>query len=221
MSTVVEAEYRTYEYGLTLHNACLHGDEAAFDTLARAYVPAIVKQLRRSFHGEWNQEHIHSAVIDALMNYIQRPEQYKPELRKSLYSYLLMAAQGDLKNLLRKEIDRNHRTASLDAVDNWDGEPEYDLSERQFSDGFDVEEFVIEGESLVWRKIATIFADARDRQCAYYILAEVRDTDAFVAIYDLHHLPPKEQEHVVKKHKDRIKKRMARNLDPEEFRGYD
>jgi hypothetical protein len=196
-------------------------DKSAFNLLAETFVPAIVTQMRRTFSAPWLEEQLHDSVVDALINYWQRPAQYKPEMRKSLYSYLLMSAQGDFKNLYQRESKRAKRLDPIDGVENWDGDAEYDLGERHFPDGFDLESFVMDGESPVWKKIAMIFADERDACCAYYILADVRETDVYVAIYGLNDLSPKDQDHVVKKHKDRIKKRLARNLDPEEFRNHD
>lgn len=221
--------FKSYEYGITVHNRCLHHDVPIFnDFFSLIYSPllqAVEWSARRLIasgkHRQFLEEACDEAVIHAVYQYKDFPEKYNPEKGKSLFRYLVMAAEADYRHEYDKEMRQTGNWDSLESVDNGDAESELDQYERQIPADVDIEALIEEGESRVWAEIRYHLPDARDQLCAYYMLDNVRETRVYVDIYDLHHLPPNEQDHVVKKHKDRIKKKLGRKLDSEDFRNHD
>lgn len=221
--------FKSYEYGRIVHDRCLHRDVPTFnDFFGLVYsslLQAVEWYARRLIasgkHRHFSDEACDEAVIHAVYQYRDFPEKYNPEKGKSLYRYLVMAAEGDYRHEYDKEMRQTGRWDALDSVDMFDDGSEQDQYERQIPTDVNIEALIEEGESRVWAEIRYHLPDPRDQLCTYYMLESVRDTSAYVAIYDLHHLPPNEQDHVVKKHKDRIKKKLSRTLDSEDFRNHD
>src|SRR5438067_685697 len=87
--------------GCALHEALIAGDETAPARIVETYLDTLVKRLRANNPAVWWRDPmlIEAAAADALFNYIQRPMSYDPR-RRSLGGYLLMSAQGDLRNAL-------------------------------------------------------------------------------------------------------------------------
>lgn len=221
--------FKSYDYGLGMHALCLERDVPAFDNLfilvyspllkaVERYALALVKSGKRRYASD---DAADEAVIRAVYDYKNHPEKYNPEKGKSLYRFLLMAAEKDYLNEFDKELRQTGRWDALDSVDIYDDAPEQEQYERQIPADVNIAALIEEGESLVWIEIRYHLPDPRDQLCAYYMLDGVRESSVFVDIYELHHLPLNEQDHVVKKHKDRIKKKLGRNLDPEDYRNHD
>ncbi len=99
-------EVLTFEQAI--HERLLAGDPIAASELCAAYLERLCDSLRAAYR-DVDSDHIHDAVVDAVLNYIERPNQYQPE-KRSLFGYLRMSAQGDLLNLLRKH---KHRRGDL------------------------------------------------------------------------------------------------------------
>lgn len=221
--------FKSYEYGRAMHALCMERDVLAFNELFILVYSPLLKAVERYAHGlvksgkrrYASDEAADEAVIRAVYDYKNNPEKYNPDKGKSLYRFLLMAAEKDYLNEFDKELRQTGRWDPLDSVDIYDDAPEQDQYERQIPADVNIEALVEEGESRVWIEIRYHLPDARDQLCAYYMLEGVRETAVFVDIYDLHHLPLNEQDHVVKRNKDRIKKKLDRNLDPEDFRNHD
>ncbi len=223
------AIYKSHEHGLELHALCMQADATAFRLLAEQMFAPLLQStmryahyvVRKGMRPYADEDSCDAAVIRALYSYKDNPALYNPELGKSLFRFLVMAAEMDYLNELDKELRRTGSWDALDTVELAGGDSENDPYERQIAADVNVEDVVEQGESQVWVQIRMHLSDARDLSCVYYMMEGVRETSVFVEIYDLHHLPPNEQDHEVKKRKDRIKKKLGRNLDPEEFRNHD
>lgn len=83
-----------------IHERLLAGDPLAASELCMAYLERLCNSLRATYRSV-DFDHVYDAVVDALFGYIERPQQYQPE-KRSLFGYLRMSAEGDLRNLLRK-----------------------------------------------------------------------------------------------------------------------
>jgi hypothetical protein len=221
--------FRSYEYGLELHAQMIQRDVVAFEQLANLMYSPLVQAITRYADNTvkkgvrpWASENARDeAIMRTLFAYQAAPEKYDPALGKSLFRYLVMSAERDYLNEIDKELRRIGKWDALDVVDIFDDGQEHDQSERQLPADVNIEELIEAGESQVWAEIRLLLTDPRDLQCAWYMLEGVRETSVYVDVYGLHHLPPNEQDHEVKKHKDRIKKKLGRKLDPEDFRNHD
>lgn len=205
------------EYGLALHARCLAGEVDAFDQLANLYFLPLFAQIRRSNPAWRDEDDFWHAAEESIMSYKKRPEIYNTKYGKNLFGFLVYAAEADFKNII-KSHQRHHRAQISLVVEDYDDGSEYELP---IADGSNVEEQVLLSLSVVYRDIEETFDDPRDRVCAWYILERVRETEAYAAIYGLIDLPPKELEHEVKKHKDRVKKRLLRRLDRKDYLVHD
>lgn len=199
-----------------LHKKLIDGDILASAEIAEYLLPKLTQQLKRKFPDVYDAHMIDTSVADALLNYLDKPNRYDPT-KQSLAGYLLMSAKGDLLNALRpRKIDES-TLRLLESV-----ELDDDFSEESIgdivADEIDVEEEVTQRLSSVWSQIERILPDLKDQEIAKLLLNSVRETEQYAAILEISHLDPEQQKNIVKRHKDRIKKTLTRNLDKKDFR---
>lgn len=206
-----------FEYGLHLHERCLAGDQSAFTLLADLYLMPLAEATRRA-NMRWRDEDdcLHAAM-DAIMSYKKRPETYNPIYGKSLFHYLFWSASGDFKNILKSHLRHNKRQVSLHVENPEDGS-EYDL---EIAVDDDTVLAALRGYSDVFALIESLLPDPRDCMCVWMMLENVRETAVYAEIYGITDLSPEEQARDVKRHKDRIKKRLQRSLERGGFQRHD
>lgn len=215
------ADYRSLEYGLVLHERMLVGDVTALEAIFSRFMAPLASGVRRKFPNYFDVAQYEAAAEEAIVSYWRKPERYSPKFRISLFAFLFMAAKRDFQNLLDKDarqLGEKHGYKVEPFVADDENE-----SEREFVDITIAsnDHRLILAETAVWDHIAAELPEARDQECAYLMLEGVRETHEYARIFGITDLPPKEQEHVVKKHKDRIKKQLQRHLVPEEYRLHD
>ncbi len=96
------------------HSLLLEGDPVASSIISERIYPIIIKHLECKYRGV-SQGLIVSAATDAMINYLKRPQQYDPK-RSPLEGYLKMAADGDLKNLLKAAQQRSKKEILVDPM---------------------------------------------------------------------------------------------------------
>jgi len=187
-----------------LHQRLLDGDFTASRELAAAYLLAVVDRLRRRFPRLDDESLIFDAATDAILNYAERPSQYKPDTMR-LLRYLVMSADGDLKNALRRQRKRAQREF-----------PRHDVellleARNQYGDEEDTDEGVAApgAEELV-HKVRQVIFDPRDRRLVDLMIQGERRTAAFARVLGITAVDAVQQRRIVKQHKDRLKKRLAR-----------
>ena len=190
-----------------LHSRLLQGDPVAPADLAEAFLEQIVRRLRiRVFVKD--ETLIVDAATDALLAYVREPAKFD-HTRSDLLRYLTMSARGDLLNQLAKEQRRMRHQVSLDDVEhrlvvgNSDTEEEQDVLERH---GIATREARVE----ILRRVAEAFPDPDDRRVLDLMLRGVRRTTSYSEVLAIQDKPPEEQRRIVKRHKDRITKRLQR-----------
>jgi RNA polymerase sigma-70 factor (ECF subfamily) len=216
-TTATSQKTQDREQGLDLHACMIAGEVDALARIFDLYFVRIVNKVKSKFPRYFDPHQYESSVNEALVDYLRNPSAYNPARGISLFSYLVMAARGDFQNLVEKDR-RLLRDQNPLVVEDDDDAPELDLQDPRYEN---FEEVLMRNESIVWENIAEVLPDPRDQRCVYAMMEQERATSAFAGIYGLTSLPPKEQEHEVKKHKDRVKKRLLRKLDPEEYRRHD
>lgn len=201
------------------HSLLLEGDPVAPSIISERIYPIMIRHLECKYQ-RVSRDLIVSAATDAMINYLKRPQQYDPQ-RSSLEGYLKMAADGDLKNLLKAAQKRSKKEILFDPmlldsnngkddVELFEGSPELIL-EREFigqsiTAPQESEMFEKEQESL----LAQIFSDEVDQRLGLLVINGIRETSHYADVLCINALPVPEQRVLVKQHKDRIKKRLER-----------
>ena len=199
--------------GLSLHQRLIAGDVTASAELAEFFLPIITDRLVRIFPQLDDVHMVDTAVEDALLNYIERPTQYKPE-KLRLESYLVMSAKWDLVNLL--DLQKKDYFISLaEIVELMDVGMEQGI---ELIDPQDVEEIVSNKLSLTWKNLQSLLPDPVDQRLLQLMMDGVRETDAYAEILGIGDLTIEEQKHIVKRNKDRIKKIITRHINPAELK---
>jgi len=177
----------------------------------------LIARVRSRYPGYFDASQYESAAQEAFLSYYRSPQVYKPTKDLALFSFLVMAARRDFLNLRTRDNRQTQGQQGL-VVEDQDDAPELDIVDPRYED---FEEVLARNDSIVWEHIAQALPDERDQCCVYMMMQRERSYPVFVEIYGLASLSPEEQEHEVKKHKDRVKKRLLRKLDPERYRRHD
>ncbi len=201
------------------HRLLVEGDPIAPAAISERVYPHLRLHLDQKFPGV-DEDLIISAVNDALISYLKHPQQYDPT-KKSLVNYLKMAASRDLLNALDSKKRRRKREVPFELI-------------QLGSDHDDIDVEVIERSSELYNKreligqyltasqeteliekeqaamLTNIFTDKTDQQLARMVINQVRETVHYAQVLGIISLPTTEQRALVKKHKDRIKKRLER-----------
>lgn len=177
----------------------LEGDPTApAELLEEVFLP--LKQTLKRRNPRLRDEHlIDDAVTEALIDYLKMPEKFDPG-KAGLLAYLEMAAQGDLKNMIAKRRRRSRRLRSLELVE---------LHGRGGKEGTDAHDATktIEAQELS-KRISQHFSDPMDLELVELIVAQERSTESYAEVLGIQDLPIEDQRREVKRHKDRIKKRL-------------
>jgi RNA polymerase sigma-70 factor (ECF subfamily) len=148
---------------------------------------------------------IQDAATDAILNYAERPRQFDPAKSK-LFSYLVMAARGDLRNALAKQRRRERREVLHNRVE------DLPLARNLVEEESESASGAGETTSLeeVRRAVEMVITDPTDRRLVELMLDGERRTEAFANVLGIAHLANEQQRQMVKQHKDRLKKRLER-----------
>lgn len=209
--------------GSTLHARLSSGDPTASAEIAEIFLPLLCKQMAFHIQHEPDPQLAEQAVVDALMNYLERPAQYNPTLNPDLLKYLCMSAKGDLANAR----DSEKRRAKHYAEPPRDVANSGDVSEREteYADDTDFVTEILHRDSEVYVWIREQTQSSTDLHVVELMLEGVHRTEPYAIVLEITHMPYPEQARLVKQHKDRIKARLRRNLDSEriraEARGHD
>ena len=192
------------EFDREIHERLLGRDPVAPAELANAHLVPLSKRLKVRFPNLPDETLIWDAVTDAVLGYAQNPERFDPS-KSPLAAYLWMAARGDLLNALEQEKNRVNRLIPLDAVE---VVPE---ARNPSQETHDME--VLEADETLRSlapQIREAIPDARDLDLVALLMAGERKTEPFAAVLGITHLSTSEQRREVKRHKDRLKKRLER-----------
>lgn len=191
---------------LDLHKRLLAKDETASSELINTYLTSLVKKISQFAKYQSvqksNPEIIWDSVCEALFNYIRNPMFYNPG-KASLEKFLLMSADGDLKNAIAKEARHQRRK------ENFSTNVELSvLRGNNIKEGKSVDQNLLDDE--LWRYIKTILTTDVDRALVRLILDGERQTEQYAKVLKISSLSLEEQRKEVKKAKDRIKVRLKR-----------
>jgi hypothetical protein len=198
------------------HERINDGDIVATAELAELLLPELTRRLTSKHPSIYDPHLIDMAVTDALMSYFRNPKQYQSE-KMSLPRYLLMSAKGDLLNYLRPKKSDQNSVDLVEDVELLDGNSEKIIGKVVATDGTELEEDVVARLSPMSGRLIELFPDIRDQEMVRLMINGVRETREYANLLGIDHLTIKEQQDIVKKQKDRIKKMITRNIDPKEL----
>ena len=139
---------------IDIHKRLCEGDLTAFAELAEEVMESLVEKLSRKYPNLRDPDLPTEAVADALMDYSKRPEQFDPTQR-GLFGFLVMSAEGDLKNALAKIARRKKKEIQLESVE----VDERDGNTRDRTDELDA---IIDSERIQ-DALDALFDDPKDR----------------------------------------------------------
>lgn len=186
---------------LDLHKRLLSLDPVAPEELFTITAPEIEKHLRARFPSlapSVDPDIYLSAVYETLTDYFKAPEKYDPA-KSGLMTYLRLACRRDLQNLLAKESRHASGRISLESV------------AFSLSDGNDISERVannLDNQQLISDLMQGMTSE---EQAVFSLVMEgERSTRVAAEAMNIGHLALEEQAKLVKRVKDRIKKRIRR-----------
>jgi len=188
-----------------IHERLLAEDVTAPAELAEAVLEEPVKQLlirrlRRYFPNLKEPELLYDSIIDALMNYIKRPSQFDPT-KRSFPGFLVMAARMDLLNALKQKRHLK-KEISIEDVEILSRAGNYWVEEESLPERLD--------SQRTWGEVGKLFSELRDLEILKLIMAGEKKTEVFAKVLEIENRSPEEQRKEVKRHKDRIQKRLER-----------
>jgi RNA polymerase sigma-70 factor, ECF subfamily len=188
---------------IEVHNLILAKDDRAFAVLCDRYLEDVIQSVRQfnlKIHLR-DSSLIPQVVIDSFYSYFERPEKFN-DAKQSLVRFLIMDAEADLKNELAKQRRLTRKLATISSTNV--SEPQYDSPEFRLINQ--------EAEAILQTELFGLFENKIDVELANLILLKERDTDTYADVLKIAHLGFEEQQREVKRHKDRIKKVLARKL---------
>ncbi len=195
---------------LSLHQRLMARDETATIELSGLYYFQLIEQVIKKYGRVLTDEDtIASIVGDVILDYGANPHKYNPD-KSSLYGYLKMAVDGDIKNLLKGQTKGKRRLKSK----NIGGSVELDSLFRN-SIVREVNDpatnlITTEDEERSTRAIEALFPDPADRELVNLMRSGTRETEPYAIVLEITHLSIIDQRKKVKQHKDRIKKKLYR-----------
>lgn len=197
------------DFDRALWQRLLDGSPTASAEAAELYLAPLVQAVRARHREVQDQDWLVDAATDALLDFTERPATYDPE-KLPLLSFLTMAANRDLLNRIDKEGRRSRRVVSLSAVADH-GSARNRAWEPATEDDLDLDRLDADpARQALLRRALAEFPDPRDRQLLGLMLDGERKTGPYAAILGIEGQDVDTQRREVKRHKDRLKKRLAR-----------
>ena len=192
-----------------LHQRLIERDPLAPSDLVETLMDELVRRVRAKAHTTSNDVLVYDAVTDALLAYAQQPTKYSPA-KSGLLTYLTMSAYGDYLNMVARERRRKTREVPFENVEhrlhdgnNWMADVEDTIMERHGV-------FTPHERSRLLQRVSEEFPDPQDRKLLNLMLLGERKTAAYSAVLGIQAFDHDEQRGVVKRHKDRLTKRLER-----------
>ncbi|MFQ5741084.1 MAG: RNA polymerase sigma factor [Acidobacteriota bacterium] len=188
------------EWEKEIHARLLEGDPTAPAELAEEWFELLITKLSNRCSHTCGRGLISQAVEDALIDYLKNPSQFDGE-KLSLFGFLRMVADRDIRNELAKLRRRSKRERPIEDVEHlvWDGNRG---TEERLTQGIRARRIAEEVAQVLDEKELEVFE---------LMVAGERRTSEFAEMLGLSKLPSPEQRREVKRWKDRIKKRLQRH----------
>jgi RNA polymerase sigma-70 factor (ECF subfamily) len=184
------------EWCQQVHERLLAGEPTASAELCKVLLAPLTGWLIKKGRTQ-DREAVHDAATDALVAYLRRPERWK-EQKATLVSYLCMAADRDLLNLLEKRRRVSERELHVEDVE---------LIEDGRNDEQTPHSIV---PDRVLDALVKEVGSPTDMALIGLLIKGERSTDVFARELGIEHLSQMDKAREVKRHKDRLKKVLQR-----------
>lgn len=195
------------EQALGVHRRLLAGDPTASADAAALLLYPLVKRLNARWPLLKRTDACYDAAVEVVSMYLVAPARYD-QSRSSLLGWLTMQAHGDLRNdhaSPSKRFERSWLVESCLPADPDTGQPPTVGGTVTFDVLPDV------GGSQLFQTVREAFPDIRDRQLIWLMCVEgSRSTAEAARVLGLGGLPPPRLTAEVKRHKDRVMRRLRR-----------
>ncbi len=185
------------------HQRILNGDVTAFAELCEQALPHLINFLQSAFP-QADAHMQESVVIDCLLDYQARADQYDPT-QLGLFSYLRMAVRGDILNAIDSQKRRQRRLVDIDDPQI---EPQIAATDTGPLDDWLQKHTSVRRQDVLRALYSEL--DEADRPLLLLMLEGVRDTQEFALAMGIGDQDIIIQRQAVKRAKDRIKKQMQR-----------
>lgn len=188
---------------LELHRRLLIGDRIASEEIVTLLLASLTQEVAAQFR-HTDQHIIWDGIIDAMLDYCARPQQFDAERGISLKRFLRLAARRNVMNTLRRE---QRRKAREEAVGHAWAASSVELDPAAGN--------LLQKEESAQRQrqqaaLTNALQNPNDQQLLALRVQGVRHTEAFAEILGITHLPIETQRREVKRGKDRIDKMLRR-----------
>lgn len=185
-----------------LHARLLSGERSASEVVTRLLLAKLIAEVTRSYT-RVDEQLIADGVIDALLDYCERPQQFDATHGISLDRFLVTTARQNVDNLLRSEHRRKARERKAGSK-----KCEADVAFDPVAGNIRREEQdLIERQRMAMNEALT---SETDREVLRLWWDGVKGTGEFAHVLGLEHLTSDEQRKCVKRHKDRILRFLRR-----------
>jgi len=201
------AKFPDASWGSQICGRLRSGDPTAPAELVERCLEPLSTCLRKVFPQVHDRAVLDDAAADALLAFAKHPEKYD-YTQRALRGYLEMAAKGDVKNALAKQRRLSSKLRLVENVELVVSAGNKKGALRSSHDSRSPDSRLRETELRA--SVETIMPDPGDRKLVELILEGERSTAVFAQVLGVENLPRRQREHIVKKHKDRIKQRLRR-----------
>jgi RNA polymerase sigma-70 factor (ECF subfamily) len=197
------------QQALDLHQRLLRGEPTASLDVIELLLDLLVTRLRSKWPARDYSDACYDAAVEVMVAYLQAPDRYDPR-RSALLTWLTMQAHGDLANAYassQKAFERRWIVESTLSREDSDADTADRLGNQvpwfDTVPGLDA--------SMVMVAVRDAFPDERDRRLIWLMCVDgVHSTDEAALVLDLMELPEEERTAAVKRHKDRVMRRLRR-----------
>ncbi|MEO6302645.1 MAG: hypothetical protein ABIP51_05695 [Bacteroidia bacterium] len=192
-----------------IHILILAKDDLAFAKFCDEYYELIYKKVQ-AFNKIIAQEEetlIIDVVTDTFLKYFKDPTRYDP-LKQTLEKFLLMDAEGDLKNEWEKLKRKNKKFDRSVELEEENGNSNIE------NEALNPEDYLLNKEAtkILEEKLKELFSNEKDIQVAHLMLSGERKSSEYIKILEIDNLNEEEQRSEIKRQKDRIDKVIRRKL---------
>jgi hypothetical protein len=190
----------------SLHRRLMDFEHSAFADLARLFLDSLVAWLVEINSADVAEEICVEAAEDALVALVKSPRSFDPARKMRLAAFLRMSAQGDLRNILRREGGHRKKCVELSSIDGKYLAVKDDPSDNlSFQDEYD----------KITKTVATQTLDGLtevESRVLELIRKGERKTEVFAAVLGIAHRPIEFQRAEVKRVKDKLKRRDRKRV---------
>jgi RNA polymerase sigma-70 factor (ECF subfamily) len=195
---------------LALHQRLLDGDRAVSSELVPLLLSRLQQRLAYLRASVDDPNELTSQIGLAVTHYLNDPERFDPS-RGGLVAYLAMVVRGDVLNEL--DARRRRRTHEVPAgrLVELDPPDRNTIVEEEALDAVDPIDVAPETAAAALQALSDV--GEVDLKMLKMMVSGVRATSAYAAVLGISHLPDDLQRKAVKRHKDRLQKRLERLHD--------